>query len=154
MATCFLDSSALVKRVVRETGSAWVEGLFTPAQAHDIFVVSIARVEVVAAITRRARAGSLSPDDASAACAQFEADLAADCQTVDVTETLITLAVTLARTHGLRGYDAIQLAAAVQINRMCLASGLPPLVFVSADIELNAAAVRAGLSVDNPNSHP
>jgi hypothetical protein len=35
MATCFTDSSALVKRYVRETGSVWVDSLFDPALNKD-----------------------------------------------------------------------------------------------------------------------
>lgn len=60
----------------------------------------------------------------------------------------------LSETYGLRGYDAIQLAAGRAINSLCLANGLPPLIFVSADNELNAAAIGEGLMIKNPNSHP
>jgi hypothetical protein len=35
-----------------------------------------------------------------------------------------------------------------------LANGLPPLVFVSADDNLMAAAQSERLAVDNPNLHP
>jgi uncharacterized protein len=45
MAVHFLDSSALVKRYISETGSAWVSGLFDPALGHEIFVAAIAGVE-------------------------------------------------------------------------------------------------------------
>jgi hypothetical protein len=34
-----------------------------------------------------------------------------------------------------------------------LAVGLPPLTLLSADTDLNAAAVSEGLTVDNPNNH-
>jgi hypothetical protein len=60
----------------------------------------------------------------------------------------------LAERHGLRGYDAIQLAAALEINSFRTGQGLPPITLLSADAELNAAAVRDGLTVDDPNSHP
>ncbi len=71
-----------------------------------------------------------------------------------MTETLLNRAMTLAETHGLRGYDAVQLAAACEINVFCAAHGLPPLTLVSADRELNTAATGEGLLVDDPNAHP
>lgn len=59
-----------------------------------------------------------------------------------------------AEVHRLRGYDAVQLGAAVELHVLREAAGLPPLVFVSADQPLNAAAASEGLVVDDPNRHP
>jgi hypothetical protein len=50
----FLDSSALVKRYVTETGSIWVSDLFDPALANEIIIAAVIPVEIIAAITRRA----------------------------------------------------------------------------------------------------
>lgn len=55
----------------------------------------------------------------------------------------------LAEKYCLRGYDAVQLAAAESMNTLCIANSLPQLTFVSADKELNIAAVSAGLLVEN-----
>jgi hypothetical protein len=41
MADYFIDSSALVKRYVREIGSVWVTSLFDPASNNEIFVAAI-----------------------------------------------------------------------------------------------------------------
>jgi len=60
----------------------------------------------------------------------------------------------LAEAHGLRGYDAVQLAAALELNMLYKAGGLPPILFISADTQLNAAAITEGLLVDDPNTHP
>jgi len=46
--------------------------------------------------------------DASAACLLFRNDLPHDYEIVEMTETLLKRAMTLAETHGLRGYDAVQ----------------------------------------------
>jgi uncharacterized protein len=59
----------------------------------------------------------------------------------------------LAETHALRAYDAVQLAAAVEVNAQCAALGVA-LTLISADAALNAAAMAEGLTVDDPNSHP
>jgi uncharacterized protein len=58
----FVYSSALVKRYVQETGSMWLSGLVTPAAGHDIYIARITTVEVIAALTRRARGGAIPTD--------------------------------------------------------------------------------------------
>ena len=60
----------------------------------------------------------------------------------------------MAEKHRLRGYDAVQLAAALELNSIRLAMGGQTLVFVSADVNLNNSASAEGLTVDNPNLHP
>ncbi|MBI2302061.1 MAG: type II toxin-antitoxin system VapC family toxin, partial [Armatimonadetes bacterium] len=47
----YLDSSALVKRYLLETGSTWLEQLLTTAD--DVYLSRITVVEVTAAIARR-----------------------------------------------------------------------------------------------------
>ncbi|WP_035985655.1 type II toxin-antitoxin system VapC family toxin [Leptolyngbya sp. KIOST-1] len=151
MAVYFLDSSALVKRYIRETGTDWVASLFSPELGNDCFVAAIAGVEIVAAITRRARSGSIKTADAALACAQFRQDFQTTYQIIEITEEIISLGMALAEAKGLRGYDAVQLAAGCAVNALCLTSSLPPLIFVSADNELNAAARSEGLIIENPN---
>ena len=65
MAVYFVDSSALVKRYISETGSRWVLSLFDPVLNNDVLIAAITGVEIVAAITRRARGGSISATDAT-----------------------------------------------------------------------------------------
>lgn len=154
MAVYFVDSSALVKRYITETGSTWVLSLFDPALNNDILIAAITGVEIVAAITRRARSGSISAANAMVACNQFRSDLQSEYQVVEITERIITSAMALAETQGLRGYDAVQLAVGREINALCVANSLPPVTFVSADNELNAAAASEGLLVENPNNYP
>lgn len=154
MADFFADSSALVKRYVRETGSEWVEGLFAPEARHEVYVSAVTPVEIIAALTRRSRGGTLPPADARTAIDLFRADLLADYQVVELTDSVISRAIALAETHAVRGYDAIQLASALETNALLVANGLPPLTFVSADLQVNVAAQREGLAVEDPNSYP
>jgi predicted nucleic acid-binding protein len=153
MPVYFLDSSALVKRYINETGSSWVVALFDPQLNNEVFIAAITGVEIIAAITRRSRGGSISFMDATAICQQLRSDLQNDYQTIEIVETVTTSAMTLAEAYGLRGYDAIQLAVGCAVNTLCVANGLSPIVFVSADHELNGAAVREGLAVEDPNSY-
>ncbi len=50
MSSFYLDSSALAKRYLTESGSIWVVGLTDPAAGHRILVAGIALVEVAAAL--------------------------------------------------------------------------------------------------------
>lgn len=154
MAVYFLDSSALVKRYIHETGSTWVLDLFDPALDNEIFIAAVTRVEIIAAIARRERGGNISAADAARVYSQFRIDLQTDYQIIELPESIINSAMTFAQVRGLRGYDAIQLAAGCAVNELCIASGLPSLIFVSADNELNAAAASEGLAVANPNDYP
>ncbi|MBD2505942.1 type II toxin-antitoxin system VapC family toxin [Nostoc muscorum FACHB-395] len=154
MAVYFLDSSALVKRYISETGSVWVLGLFDPALNNEVFIAAITGVEIIAAITRRSRSGSISITDATITRNLFKKDLQKDYQIVEITENIINSGMILSETYGLRGYDAIQLAVGRVVNTISIANGLPSITFVSADNELNAAVVSEGLMIENPNSHP
>lgn len=153
MAVCYTDSSALVKRYVDEPGSAWVLDLFDPVVDTECFIAAITPVEVIAAIARRARGGSIAPEDATGACQLFRSDLYSDYQIVELTDTVLNRAMDLAEEHGLRGYDAVQLAAALEINSLSVEVGQSPILFISADSHLNAAACLEGLPFENPNDH-
>ena len=149
MAAFFLDTSTVLKRYVQETGTAWVQALAAPTVRHSLFVVRITLAETVAAITRRERGGSITPQDAATAVADFQLDFARQYRVVVVSAGPVAQAATLARRHALRGYDAVQLAAALEIHATDSS-----LTLLSADAELNTAATAEGLSVDDPNSHP
>jgi uncharacterized protein len=110
MTVYFLDSSALVKRYICETGTDWIASLFSPDLGNDCFVAAIAGVEIIAAITRLARSGSIKAADAALACAQFKQDFQATYQMIEITAEIISLGMSLAEAKGLRGYDAVQLA--------------------------------------------
>jgi len=149
VAAFFLDTSTVLKRYVQEIGTAWVQALAAPTVRHSLFVVRITLAETVAAITRREREGSITPQDAATAVADFQFDFARQYRVVEVSAGLVAQAATLARRHALRGYDAVQLAAALEIHATDSS-----LTLLSADAELNTAATAEGLSVEDPNSHP
>lgn len=125
-----------------------------PASGHHIHLASITAVEVAAALARRERGRQLSTNDFHSAIRQFRSDLNSIYEIVNVTDGIISQAMMIAQTHALRGYDAVQLAAALAINTELQAAHLPVLKLVSADLELNMAAQTAGLLVENPNNHP
>ncbi len=155
---CFFDSSAAVKNYIAEIGSNWVKSILINIPKTEIYMTSITEVEVVAAFARRRKGMSLSLIDANTAITQFKSDFSRDFNTIDITAKIISQAVNLSDKHSLRGYDAVQLASALEIYLRLDALGidfsLTPFTFVSADNGLNAAAISEGLSVENPNNYP
>ncbi len=154
MAAFFLDASALVKRYVAETGSSWVRQLLDPVAQNQAYVARITGVEIASAIVRRQRGGSLSAVVAQQLLAQFRRDLRNRYRIVELTSNVLMQATDLAIHQGLRAYDAVQLAVALDIDRRRTGSGLAGLTLVSSDGELNAAATAVGLPFEDPNLHP
>ncbi len=112
----YFDSSATVKNYVQEVGSNWVKSIFNSVTTKVIYVVSISEVEVISAFARRKESKTLSLNDAKAASQQFRYDFANDFRVIDVEAVLINNSVDVAETHYLRGYDAVQLSAAIKIS--------------------------------------
>lgn len=155
MAVYFFDSSALVKRYIQETGSAWVQTLFQQAQSQDLYIARIAGgAEVISAIARRGRAGDLSPQELANALGRFRQDFATAYEIIDISPAIVARAMDFAQNRFLRGYDAVQLAVAWGLHTFRQMMGLPVLTLVSADNDLNAAATAEGLVVENPNASP
>jgi predicted nucleic acid-binding protein len=125
-----------------------------PAAANVLYVLNLSLVELTSAVTRRERAGGISPADAALIVARAARDFQTAYAVLRLNDRDIARAATLARAHGLRAYDAIQLGAALELNVGRQFVGLPPLMFVSADQELNGAAAMEGFSVEDPNRHP
>jgi predicted nucleic acid-binding protein len=153
MAAYFLDTSALVKRYATETGTAWVTGLIAPSAGNLILVARITGVETVAAIARKRKGNLLSPPDAATASATARQEFGGLFLIVEVTAALLTTAADLAEKHALRGYDAVQLAAALEADAERRRLNLTPLTLVTADTDLLAAGVAEGLVVEDPNNH-
>jgi len=153
VAAFFFDSSALVKRYAQETGTAWIFSLVRPSAQNRLYLARITGVEVIAALTKRMRVGSLSANATAKAINRFEREFNNRYLLIEVSPPIVKTAMTLAKNNTLRGYDAVQLASALQANADRIAVGGSPLIFISADHHLNSAATAEGLTVDNPNNH-
>ena len=153
MSAFYFDSSGLVKRYLTETGSKWVIGLLKPSEKNTIFVARISGVEVVSAIARRRKGLSITQPNAQKTIFRFQRDFRQKFVKTNLTPQLVEEAMQIADRHELRGYDAVQLASALEANRLRQNNGLSEITFISADNNLNSAAVAEGLTVDNPNNH-
>jgi predicted nucleic acid-binding protein len=150
----FFDSSAIVKRYVVETGTKWVRRLTRRGKPEPIYLVRIATVEVASAVARRRQNGTRTAAKASSILSRFRSHSVGRYLMVEVTPALLTDAARLANVHALRAYDAVQLAAAMEVNHRWQTSNLGTVTLVSADNDLNTAATAEGLTVENPNLHP
>ena len=149
----FFDSSALMKRYANEIGSVWVENTLELASGNIIFVAEITQIEVTSAIFRKVRGNIITLADANLAFSKLQHDIQDEYFVIDWSSTILQNAINLAKTHFLRGYDAVQLAFALEINKENLLLDFSRITFVSADDKLNIAAQNEGLLVENPNNY-
>ena len=106
----YLDASALVKRYVAERGSAETNTAIQRAEVAGTALIS--RAEVVAALAKAVRLGVLIEAEGQASLRAFRGEWL-DLVRVQITELAMARADGLAWDHGLRGYDAVHLAAAL-----------------------------------------
>ncbi len=152
MADFFFDTSALIKRHVKETGSAWVRSLVRAKAGHSLYIARITAVEVTSAITRRQHAGDLTPAQANAILGHFRRHLVQRYRVIELTPALFTGAMVAARKHRLRAYDAVQLAVALDVHRRQQVAGVGTVTLISADQALNDAALAEGLALNDPRA--
>lgn len=151
MKTYYLDTSALVKRYAREDGTAWITILTDPSQAHDLYTVRLTGPEMIAALFRKVRTGEMPSAIAIRLAQDFKNDWEGQYQILEINTRISDHAMLLAEKHGLRGYDAVHLAAALLLHESRRAVGLPDMTFLAADEDLLQAATAEGLNIDNPN---
>ena len=133
----YLDTSAAIKLYVEEAGTPAVVARVGAAEA--VATVRVTYAEARAALARYRREGGLTPVGLRRAVRELDREWGM-YNIVDVNDPLVRRAGALAERHGLRGYDAVQLAAALDLR----AAGAP-VEFLSFDSRLNRAARRERL---------
>ena len=137
MALVYFDSSALVKLVVEETGSDLAAELWD--NCDTALSSRLAYPEVRAALAASMRNHDLDEDDLLAAEHAWE-DFWAATRPVELTSAVEQQAGQLAKSHALRGADAVHLASILAINDS-------DLVVAVWDRRLHAGALAAGVQV-------
>jgi predicted nucleic acid-binding protein len=129
----YLDTSALVKLYVAESGT---ESVATAAErATALVTVRITYAEARAAFARHARTKGLGRGALRRVVRQLDEEWG-QYSIVEVSDALVRRAGVLAERHHLRGYDAVQLSAAVDLRL----GGATDVAFASFDSRLNHAA--------------
>jgi uncharacterized protein len=137
MGIVYFDASAFVKLLVEEDGSDIAAELWDGSDA--VVASRLAYPEVRAALAAATRNHDLGSEQLARAEEAWEAYWAAT-RPVELTAAVERHAGTLARSHALRGADAVHLASA-------LAIGDPELVVAVWDRRLHAGASAAGCVV-------
>jgi predicted nucleic acid-binding protein len=138
----YLDTSALIKRFVREPGSEVVAKLLEGRA--PVATAKIAFAEVYSGLTRRFREGGLSGRAYALVCRQFERDWPGYLR-VELHDEILVSARDLIRRHPLRAYDAIHLASALSLRKMLGEE----VTFAASDERLLRAATSARLTTLN-----
>ncbi len=138
----YLDTSALIKRFVRELGSDVVAQLLESGE--PVATAKIAFVEVYSGLTCRLREGDLSRRAYSLVCRQFERDWLGYLR-VDLHDEILLSARDLIRRHPLRAFDAIHLASALSLQKALVEE----VTFAASDERLVQAADAEHLTTLN-----
>jgi predicted nucleic acid-binding protein len=141
----YLDTSALVKLFFQEPGSKLVVNLL--AKADSVITSQIAYAEACSALARRKRDKRLTEVEFETARKHLD-ELWPQMDTVLVDEMK---AGQLAIKHVLRGFDAIHLAAALELRTA--GDKELEIAFCSFDDRQNAAALAEALKVFELDAH-
>jgi uncharacterized protein len=141
VALVYFDSSALVKLVVEEDGTDLVAELWDNCDA--ALSSRLAYPEVRAALAASARNHDLGDEDLLTAEHAWEEFWAAT-RPVELTPAVEQQGGQLAKSHALRGADAVHLASALAIDD-------PDLVVAVWDRRLHVGVLAAGLRVAPAN---
>jgi len=111
----FFDSSAFAKRYINEDGSDAVEQLCGKASelALSIICVIICVPEIISALNRRLREGSLSQDQYRQAKACLITETA-DATIVNLVPSVVAASIKILETSAVRAMDALHVACALQ----------------------------------------
>jgi len=146
----FFDSSALLKRYITESGTAWVQATVLRNAGNEIFIAQMTLVELTTALARRKREKTISARTAHAARLLIDRHARREWFIVPLSSPIIKRAQDLGDVQPLRASDAIQLASALEANGRLVGASQPPLTFVCADTRLLTAAASEGLPTHNP----
>jgi uncharacterized protein len=154
VAAYFLDSSALFKGYIPEIGTTWVQNLTAKASGNTLLISRITSVEILSAIARRQREGSLTVEQSQELRTIFQRHFTDQYEVIELTPGVIALAGELGTRQFLRAYDAVQLASAISVLPTVTQLPENSLTFLTADDRLLNAARLENLQADNPNLHP
>lgn len=143
----YLDTSALVKLYVSETGSAALRRRASAAEALATSVVAYA--EARAAFARLLRSGRTDTRRHAQRQGRLNRDWDAYIR-IELTPELVRSAGDLAEVHALRGFDSIHLASGLWLKERTSGG----LVFAVFDWRLHAAAARAGVETHPRRAPP
>lgn len=151
MAFYYLETSALVKLYVRESGTERVLALANRATENRLAILALTQVELRSAVRRRERNGEIPPLVATQLLEAFKRHLEQRFVSQMVNDFVLDVASALVDRHALRAYDAVQLAGYLALRG---STGTEVPIFVCSDHGLLEAARLEGIPILDPASGP
>lgn len=140
MSFAYFDTSALVKRYVRERGSAQVRSLL---RRYDFLSSAITPVELLSALGRKKRAGDVSEEELSTLLSRIQSERVR-WELVEVTSSILSRAEEVIQgALPLRALDALHVASSMAFQ----AATSVEIPFVTGDGRQRDAANQLGLDV-------
>jgi predicted nucleic acid-binding protein len=146
----FTDASALAKRYAPEHGSLLLDHLFASLPLNRLYILNVGMAEVVSLLVRKKNAGHLSSSAFAQAMLNFTAEIlsSTSIQKIEVTNALVTSAVSFIESHSINATDAIILRSALDHTGNLRSAG-DDLVLMASDQRLLRAAQAEGLTTFN-----
>jgi predicted nucleic acid-binding protein len=149
LALYYLETSALVKLYVLESGTERLLLLTDRSSGNRFAILSLSQVEFRSAIRRRERNGEIPASVANELLSAFKRHSETRFVTQMVSDFVLDIAAALVDRYALRAFDAIQLAGYAALKD---AAGSDAPIFVCSDQGLLAAAKLEGALVLDPTS--
>jgi uncharacterized protein len=153
----YVDSCALIKRYVQETGSNALNAKLSEASQHQvgIFISVVGYAEILATFARRLRENRGRKRQTELLQSQFLDDWMFELTRVELTVGVLGFIPELVNKHPLKSSDAIHLASALWLGdalQLGRQFGLAnqSLTFATSDKRLKSAAAQEGLEVFDP----
>jgi len=151
LALYYLETSALVKLYVRESGTERVLALANRTTENRLAILGLSQVELRSAVRRRERNGEILPLVATQLLETFKRHVETRFVSQIINDFVLDIASALVDRHALRAYDAVQLAGYVALRN---STGTDVPVFVSSDHALLEAARIEGIPILDPAAGP
>ena len=140
MTFAYFDTSALVRRYLKERGSQQVGALL---RRREVLSSAITPVEVFSALSRRKRSGELSEEDVAALLSRIQSDRLR-WELVEIGEAVLRRAEEIVQgTVPVRALDAVHIASLMAFE----AASSMHILFVTGDARQRDGAKHLGLDV-------
>jgi len=148
MVTFYFDTSAIIKRYHRETGTEVLDRIFE-FKEHEFVTSYWTVLEFMVAFSARARRKELSKSAFNAVISRFLRDVLDRFTITSVNDELIASATPLAAKHALPSADCLHLATVIGLKG-ALESAKEKVVLLCSDRDLCKAAQKERIEYINP----
>ncbi|HEX2621801.1 MAG TPA: type II toxin-antitoxin system VapC family toxin [Phototrophicaceae bacterium] len=118
MSTVFVDTSALAKRYLIEIGSDWIQRQVRKTTGNTVIIPELTMIEISSLLARHRREQAITVTTESRLRRTFARHLGTQYTVINFDNQVQRIAKRLTIKHPIRTLDAIQLASALQAERL------------------------------------